>query len=63
MGGETADEFLIIFVLIYLSMDVDGRVLRMDSFSKVLVSGLRMGWITASKEVIYKYLCYAEVAN
>ncbi|KAI1033349.1 hypothetical protein LB503_008397 [Fusarium chuoi] len=31
-------------------MDVDGRVLRMDSFSKVLVSGLRMGWITASKE-------------
>ena len=27
----------------FLSMDVDGRVLRFDSFSKVLSSGIRLG--------------------
>ncbi|KAG5777809.1 hypothetical protein H9Q73_008517 [Fusarium xylarioides] len=61
--SETVDDFLNSLVPSYLSMDVDGRVLRMDSFSKVLVPGSRMGWITASKEVIQKYLCHAEVAN
>ncbi|KAI7771789.1 hypothetical protein LZL87_006065 [Fusarium oxysporum] len=44
-------------------MDVDGRVLRMDSFSKVLVPGSRLGWITASKQVIQRDLRHAEVAN
>lgn len=63
VGDDTVDEFLTTLVPTYLSMDVDGRVLRMDSFSKVLVPGSRMGWITASKEVIHKYLCHAEVAN
>ncbi|CCT73131.1 related to ARO8-aromatic amino acid aminotransferase I [Fusarium fujikuroi] len=63
VGNETVDDFLTRLVPTYLSMDVDGRVLRMDSFSKVLVPGSRMGWITASKEVIHKYLCHAEVAN
>jgi aromatic amino acid aminotransferase I / 2-aminoadipate transaminase len=29
-------------------MDVDGRVLRVDSFSKILAPGMRLGWITAS---------------
>ncbi|KAH7207295.1 pyridoxal phosphate-dependent transferase [Fusarium oxysporum] len=61
--NETVDEFLTSLVPSYLSMDVDGRVLRMDSFSKVLVPGSRMGWITASKQVIQRYLCHAEVAN
>ncbi|KAF5667706.1 aromatic amino acid aminotransferase I [Fusarium denticulatum] len=61
--SETVDDFLTSLVPSYLSMDSDGRVLRMDSFSKVLVPGSRMGWITASNEVIQKYLCHAEVAN
>jgi aromatic amino acid aminotransferase I len=29
-------------------MDIDGRVMRVDSFSKVLAPGMRLGWITAS---------------
>uniref|UniRef100_A0A8C4PUH0 Aminoadipate aminotransferase n=1 Tax=Equus asinus asinus TaxID=83772 RepID=A0A8C4PUH0_EQUAS len=33
----------------FLSMDVDGRVIRADSFSKVLSSGLRIGFITGPK--------------
>ena len=30
----------------FFSMDTDGRVLRFDSFSKVLSSGIRLGWVT-----------------
>ncbi|KAG0338505.1 hypothetical protein BG000_003850 [Podila horticola] len=36
----------------YLSMDVDGRVLRFDSFSKILSSGLRVGWATGPPALI-----------
>ncbi|WOO77834.1 L-tyrosine:2-oxoglutarate aminotransferase atrD [Vanrija pseudolonga] len=32
----------------YASRDVDGRVLRIDTFSKVFGPGIRTGWITAS---------------
>eukprot|EP01059_Diplonema_ambulator_P003399 TRINITY_DN13082_c0_g2_i1.p1 TRINITY_DN13082_c0_g2~~TRINITY_DN13082_c0_g2_i1.p1 ORF type:complete len:438 (+),score=109.91 TRINITY_DN13082_c0_g2_i1:51-1316(+) len=34
----------------FMSMDVDGRVLRFDSMSKVLSSGMRLGFMTARKE-------------
>ena len=30
----------------YLSLDVDGRVMRCDSFSKAISSGVRVGWCT-----------------
>eukprot|EP01064_Diplonema_japonicum_P003754 TRINITY_DN12444_c1_g4_i1.p1 TRINITY_DN12444_c1_g4~~TRINITY_DN12444_c1_g4_i1.p1 ORF type:complete len:437 (+),score=99.05 TRINITY_DN12444_c1_g4_i1:46-1311(+) len=36
----------------FMSMDVDGRVLRFDSLSKVLSSGMRIGFMTARKEFI-----------
>ncbi|KRT84152.1 hypothetical protein AMK59_903, partial [Oryctes borbonicus] len=36
----------------FLSMDTEGRVLRFDSFSKVLSSGMRVGWVTAPKPLI-----------
>jgi aromatic amino acid aminotransferase I len=35
----------------------------MDSFSKVLVPGSRLGWITASAQIIERFLRHAEVAN
>ncbi|KAG0232797.1 hypothetical protein BGW41_001731 [Actinomortierella wolfii] len=37
----------------YLSMDVDGRVLRFDSMSKILSSGLRIGWCTGPAELVH----------
>lgn len=35
-----------------LSMDVDGRVLRTDSFSKVLSAGLRVGLLTGPPDLV-----------
>ncbi|KAI5629070.1 kynurenine/alpha-aminoadipate aminotransferase, mitochondrial, partial [Silurus asotus] len=36
----------------FLSMDVDGRVIRTDSFSKILSSGLRIGFVTGPKPLV-----------
>ncbi len=36
------------------SRDVEGRVLYLGSFSKVLAPGLRCGWITAAKPLLEK---------
>lgn len=36
----------------FLSMDTEGRVLRFDSLSKVLSSGMRVGWVTGPKPLI-----------
>ncbi|KAJ3585678.1 hypothetical protein NHX12_014397 [Muraenolepis orangiensis] len=36
----------------FLSMDVDGRVIRSDSFSKILSSGLRTGFVTGPKPLL-----------
>ncbi|XP_046624140.1 kynurenine/alpha-aminoadipate aminotransferase, mitochondrial-like isoform X1 [Neodiprion virginianus] len=36
----------------FFSMDTDGRVMRVDSFSKILSAGIRIGILTAHKDVI-----------
>ena len=38
----------------YLSMDIDCRVIRVDTFAKFLAPGLRLGWVTARGDVIEK---------
>jgi aromatic amino acid aminotransferase I len=42
----SVEAFLDSLVPTYVSLDVDGRVMRMDSFSKVIAPGTRVGWIT-----------------
>lgn len=37
----------------FLSMDTEGRVIRFDSMSKVLSSGLRIGWLTGPKQLVH----------
>ncbi|KAI8055726.1 pyridoxal phosphate-dependent transferase [Syncephalis plumigaleata] len=34
-----------------LSMDTDGRVIRLESFSKILAPGSRLGWLVAPKPI------------
>ncbi|PVV02435.1 hypothetical protein BB560_003110 [Smittium megazygosporum] len=37
-----------------LSIDTDGRVLRLDTFSKILAPNMRLGWITGQKDLLQK---------
>ena len=46
-----------------LSMDIDGRVMRLDSFSKVIAPGLRLGWVTASEQIIERFVRHGEVST
>lgn len=54
-------EFLKELVPSYLSIDTDGRVVRLDSFSKVLAPGTRLGWIVAQSKFIERFLRQHEV--
>jgi aromatic amino acid aminotransferase I len=56
-------EFLQSLVPSYLSMDIDGRVMRLDSFSKVVAPGSRIGWVTASEQIVEKYSKHADVST
>ncbi|XP_069126969.1 kynurenine/alpha-aminoadipate aminotransferase, mitochondrial-like [Argopecten irradians] len=40
----------------FLSLDVDGRVMRLDSFSKVIAPGLRLGFLTGPCPMVQKIL-------
>ncbi|KAH6879437.1 pyridoxal phosphate-dependent transferase [Thelonectria olida] len=55
------DEYLSHLPSSYMSLDVSGRVLRLDSTSKILAPGLRAGWVTASSGVIEKFVSLSEV--
>ena len=59
---KTNEEFIATLVPSLLSMDVDGRVIRLDSFSKVLSPGARCGWIVASQQVCERFQRHSEVS-
>jgi kynurenine/2-aminoadipate aminotransferase len=42
-------------------MDVDGRVIRFDSLSKVLSSGIRLGYVTGPKQLIEPIIYHMQV--
>ncbi|XP_040573964.1 kynurenine/alpha-aminoadipate aminotransferase, mitochondrial isoform X1 [Lepeophtheirus salmonis] len=46
----------------FLSMDVDGRVLRFDSFSKMMSSGLRLGFMTGPKVLLERIALHMQVS-
>ena len=39
----------------YMSLDTDGRVVRLDSFAKFLAPGFRLGWLTAPPHFVDKF--------
>ena len=45
----------------YLSLDRSGRVIRVESTSKILAPGLRCGWLTASRQIVDMFMNFAEV--
>ena len=45
----------------YLSLDRSGRVIRVESTSKILAPGLRCGWLTASRQIVDIFMNFAEV--
>ena len=45
----------------YLSLDRSGRVIRVESTSKILAPGLRCGWLTASRQIVDMFTNFAEV--
>lgn len=59
-GVSSGYEFLDSLVPSYLSIDVDGRVVRLDTFSKTVAPGCRLGWITAQPEFIERLLRITE---
>ena len=54
--------FLSQLVPSYLSLDRHGRVLRMDSFSKVIAPGTRTGWVTGTSQIIERFVRHYEVS-
>ena len=55
-------DFLSALIPSYLSIDVSGRVLRLDSFSKIIAPGARLGWVTASSQLIERFIRHQEVS-
>ncbi|CCC10025.1 hypothetical protein SMACR_02605 [Sordaria macrospora] len=47
----------------YISIDVDGRVVRLDTFSKTIAPGCRLGWITAQPALIDRLTRIAETST
>ncbi|XP_029430992.1 kynurenine/alpha-aminoadipate aminotransferase, mitochondrial isoform X2 [Rhinatrema bivittatum] len=47
----------------FLSLDVDGRVLRADSMSKIISSGLRIGFLTGPKPLIERIVLHIQTST
>lgn len=47
----------------FLSCDTQGRVLRLDSFSKLMAPGFRLGWITGAPQLLRHYRQHAYAAS
>lgn len=56
------EDFLKVLVKSFISMDIEGRVLRLDSFSKVLAPGTRIGWIVGQKDLLERFIRLHEVS-
>ena len=60
LAPTPVDEYLQRLPISYLSLDISGRVMRLDATSKILAPGLRCGWLTASSEVVRKFLVHTD---
>ncbi|KAF5023805.1 hypothetical protein F66182_4113 [Fusarium sp. NRRL 66182] len=56
-------EFIDSLVPSYLSIDVDGRVIRLDTFSKTVAPGCRLGYVTAQPAIIERFTRIGETST
>ncbi|KAI3335040.1 pyridoxal phosphate-dependent transferase [Ustulina deusta] len=47
----------------FLNIDVDGRVVRLDTFSKTVAPGCRLGWVTATPEICTRIIRVGETGT
>jgi len=47
----------------FLSMDTDGRVLKLDSLSKVMSAGIRMGMLTGPKALVSRVMMHLSTSG
>ncbi|KAI8287235.1 Aminotransferase swnA [Colletotrichum sp. SAR11_240] len=59
----SAEKYLETLPTSYLSLDRTGRVIRLDSTSKILAPGLRIGWLTASAEIVRIFVANTEISS
>ncbi|OJJ48962.1 hypothetical protein ASPZODRAFT_59839 [Penicilliopsis zonata CBS 506.65] len=62
-GVSSGYAFLDSLVPSYLAVDTEGRVIRLDTFSKTIAPGCRLGWITAQPAVIERLVRITEVST
>ncbi|KAL0943765.1 aromatic amino acid aminotransferase [Colletotrichum truncatum] len=62
-GKSSGYRFLDSLTQSFLNIDVDGRVIRLDTFSKTIAPGCRLGWITAQPAIIERLLRITEVTT
>lgn len=56
-------DFLDSLVPSFVSVDTDGRVIRLDTFSKTVAPGCRLGWITAQPDLVERILRITETST
>lgn len=59
----TNDEFLDTLFPSFLSFDDDGRVVRLESFSKVICPGSRVGWVVAPAQIVERFVRHFECST
>ncbi|KAK3359706.1 pyridoxal phosphate-dependent transferase [Lasiosphaeria hispida] len=47
----------------FLTIDTDGRVFRLDTFSKTIAPGCRLGWVTAQPDLIERLVRVSETST
>ncbi|KAK8034413.1 aromatic amino acid aminotransferase [Apiospora rasikravindrae] len=63
LENKSGYPFLDSLVPSFLNVDTDGRVVRLDTFSKTVAPGCRLGWITTTPEIAEKILRISETGT
>ncbi|KAI0398056.1 aromatic amino acid aminotransferase 1 [Xylariaceae sp. FL0594] len=60
---KSGHPFLDSLVPSFLNIDVDGRVVRLDTFSKTIAPGCRLGWVTTTPAIAECYIRVGETGT